>query len=42
MKLEGKFEYKKALILTPNRIQELESIFLKYCMIRLEKTFFGV
>ena len=31
MKLEGKFDYKKALILTPNRIQELESIFLKYC-----------
>lgn len=31
MKLEGRFEYKKALILTPERVRELETILLKYC-----------
>lgn len=31
MILEGRFEYKKALILTPERIKELETILLKYC-----------
>lgn len=31
MKLEGKFTYKKALILTPERIKELETVLLKYC-----------
>lgn len=31
MKLDGRFEYKKALILTPERVKELEAILLKYC-----------
>lgn len=31
MILEGRFEYKKALILTSERIRELETILLKYC-----------
>lgn len=31
MTLDGRFEYKKALILTPERIKELEIILLKYC-----------
>ena len=31
MKLEGRFTYKKALILTPERIKELEIVLLKYC-----------
>ena len=31
MEFEGRYEYKKALILTPERIDELEKILLKYC-----------
>ena len=31
MTLDGRFEYKRALVLTPERIKELETIFRKYC-----------
>lgn len=31
MTLKGRFEYEKALVLTPERIRELEKIFLEYC-----------
>lgn len=31
MTLDGRFEYKRALVLTPERIKELETICKKYC-----------